>query len=75
MKLLQNKVFQSLTSALTTQREEVNTTGTVESYSCKMTGNEKKLYKNMHNEGKNPSDLQLLSPSESEQQHLSNSNT
>jgi hypothetical protein len=76
MKLLQNKVFQALSSALTTQREDVNMSGTVESYSCKMTGNEKKLYKNIYTEGKNPTDLQLLSPSESEQQYhrsLSNS--
>ena len=35
----------------------------VESYSCKMAGNEKKLYKIMHSEeGKSPNDLQALSP-------------
>ena len=42
----------------------------IESYSCKMTGNDKKLYKDMNTYGKSPTDLEALSPSESQMQKL-----
>ena len=34
----------------------------IESYSCKMAGNDKKLYKMLNQEGQSPNDLQALSP-------------
>jgi hypothetical protein len=34
----------------------------IESYSCKMAGNDKKLYKMLNQEGHSPNDLQALSP-------------
>jgi len=68
MKLLQNKTFEALSSAISSERHDVKVKGTIESYSCKMTTSDKKQYKSIHTEGKSPTDLQLLSPSESEQQ-------
>ena len=35
-----------------------------------MTGNDKRLYKFLNTQGHNPSDLEALSPSESQQQHI-----
>jgi len=68
MKLLQNQTFEAINTALSSQRENIIINGTIESYSCKMTCNDKKLYKTIHEDGRRPSDLQMLSPSESEQQ-------
>jgi len=70
MKLLQNLTFESLSSELSVQGESINICGSIESYSCKMTGNDKKLYKDMNTYGKSPTDLEALSPSESQMQQL-----
>eukprot|EP00111_Clytia_hemisphaerica_P021096 TCONS_00062155-protein len=70
MKLLQNSTFESLSSALSVQGDNINICGSLESYSCKMTGNDKKLYKELNMYGKSPADLQALSPSESQMEQL-----
>ncbi|CAG2108714.1 unnamed protein product [Medioppia subpectinata] len=63
MKLLESSRFEALNCALHFDAEQYQIVARVESYSCKMAGNEKKLYKTMHNEeGKSPNDLQALSP-------------
>lgn len=68
MKLLQNTIFESLSSAISTQGQNISICGSLDSYSCKMTGNDKKLYKYLNTLGRSPSDLKALSPSESQQQ-------
>ena len=71
MKLLQNTALESLSAALFIQGENINIKGSVESYSCKMTGNDKKSYKLLNTCGHSPTDLEALSPSEAEiQQQL-----
>lgn len=70
MKLLQNATFESFSSALSVQGDNINICGSIESYSCKMTGNDKKLYKDMNTYGKSPTDLEALSPSESQLEQL-----
>lgn len=70
MKLLQNATFESLSSALSVQGDNINICGSLESYSCKMTGNDKKLYKELNTLGKSPTDLEALSPSESKLEQL-----
>ncbi|CAB3997746.1 repressor of RNA polymerase III transcription MAF1 homolog [Paramuricea clavata] len=62
MKLLENAVFESLTNTLLVQARAMRIDGRIESYSCKMAGNDKKLYKMLNQEGQSPSDLQALSP-------------
>ena len=48
----------------------------VESYSCKLAGNEKKLYKIMHSEeGRSPNDLQALSPPQTISERLGHSHS
>lgn len=70
MKLLQNALFESLSSALSVQGDNINISGSLESYSCKMTGSDKKLYKELNMYGKSPTDLEALSPSESQMEQL-----
>lgn len=67
MKLLQNSEFDAISSSLSIQRYNAIINGTLESYSCKMTGTEKKTYKLLNTAGRSPFDLALLSPSESQQ--------
>lgn len=62
MKLLENAVFESLTNTLLLQARDMRIDGRIESYSCKMAGNDKKLYKMLNQEGQSPNDLQALSP-------------
>lgn len=62
MKLLENAVFESLTNTLSLQARDIRIDGRIESYSCKMAGNDKKLYKLLSQEGQSPNDLQALSP-------------
>ncbi|XP_028409975.1 repressor of RNA polymerase III transcription MAF1 homolog [Dendronephthya gigantea] len=62
MKLLENAGFESLTNTLSLQATDIRIDGRIESYSCKMAGNDKKLYKMLNQEGQNPNDLQVLSP-------------
>jgi len=69
-KLLQNTLFESLTSALSIQGDNIQITGSVESYSCKMTSNDKKLYKELNLNGTSPFSIEALSPSESQIQQM-----
>lgn len=62
MKLLENALFESLTNTLSLQAWDIRIDGRIESYSCKMAGNDKKLYKLLNQEGQSPNDLQALSP-------------
>ncbi|KAK3086708.1 hypothetical protein FSP39_022302 [Pinctada imbricata] len=63
MKLLENSLFEQLSGALNVQVESSMIEGRIESYSCKMAGNDKKLYKLISQEGGvGPEDLQALSP-------------
>ncbi|KAF0289988.1 Repressor of RNA polymerase III transcription MAF1 [Amphibalanus amphitrite] len=65
MKLLENSSFEAITSGLQLLTGSSRIFGRVESYSCKMVGPEKSLYKKLNFEhGHNPSDLQALSPPE-----------
>jgi hypothetical protein len=69
MKLLQNALLESLSSAISTQGDNIAITGSLDSYSCKMTGNDKKLYKYLNTtQGHSPNEMKALSPSESQQQ-------
>ncbi|XP_075212983.1 repressor of RNA polymerase III transcription Maf1 [Lycorma delicatula] len=63
MKLLESTRFEALNSALSIDCGDSKILGRVESYSCKMAGGDKQLYKRFNSElGMNPNDLQALSP-------------
>jgi len=63
MKLLENSRFEQINCALNMQLETSRIEGRIESYSCKMAGNDKKLFKLISQEGGvGPLDLQALSP-------------
>jgi len=68
MKLLTNLKFESLNTALSHQTENMSIKGSLESFSCKMTGNDKKLYKNLNTRrseelSQSPvADMEALSP-------------
>lgn len=59
MKLLQNSKLESISAALCVNAGDCVLNGRVESYSCKMAGNDKRLYKLIANDG---TELQALSP-------------
>lgn len=61
MKLLENAKFEALNSALSVRTGDTTLTTRIESYSCKMIGTEKSLYKRFTLD-QNGSDLQALSP-------------
>lgn len=65
MKLLENTKFEALSSMLSTETGVSKIDTRIESYSCKMAGDCKRLYKQMHDEktGTSPYDLQMLGPS------------
>eukprot|EP00914_Ancora_sagittata_P033201 GHVO01066999.1.p1 GENE.GHVO01066999.1~~GHVO01066999.1.p1 ORF type:complete len:246 (-),score=30.45 GHVO01066999.1:427-1164(-) len=66
MKLLDNAKFEAVTSALSLVNGDCKIDGRIESYSCKMAGNDKRLFKAISTEpGMAPNDLQALSPPES----------
>jgi len=66
MKLLENSQLEALNSALTFETGQYKMVGRVESYSCKMAGGDKKLFKTMNaDSGTSPNDLQALSPPQS----------
>ncbi|XP_014675579.1 PREDICTED: repressor of RNA polymerase III transcription MAF1 homolog [Priapulus caudatus] len=70
MKLLENPQLDALNSALCIQEENCQIVGRLESYSCKMAGTDKKLFKALNHEpGVSPSDLQALSPPQSMMSH------
>ncbi|XP_012941235.1 repressor of RNA polymerase III transcription MAF1 homolog isoform X2 [Aplysia californica] len=66
MKLLENAKLEAINSALCMDLDNCNTyiEGRLESYSCKMAGNDKRLFKTMNEENREaPGGLQALSPS------------
>lgn len=70
MKLLENSRFEQLNSALSMELDSCRIDGRLESYSCKMAGNDKKLFKIISAEGGvGPMDLQALSPPQSTLSH------
>ncbi|CAL1679128.1 unnamed protein product [Lasius platythorax] len=63
MKLLENTRFEALNSALSIKTGDSKIITRIESYSCKMAGNDKQMYKRFNSEeGVTPHDLQALSP-------------
>ncbi|KAI8501996.1 PREDICTED: repressor of RNA polymerase III transcription MAF1 homolog [Branchiostoma belcheri] len=63
MKLLENSFFEALNSALCVEMGDSRIYGRLESYSCKMAGNDKRLFKMLSQEGGGgPNELQALSP-------------
>lgn len=64
MKLLENSKFEAINNALSIKTGDSAIVGRIESYSCKMAGTDKALYKRFTNEtsGIGPHDLQALSP-------------
>lgn len=62
MKLLESTRFEAINNALTIQTGDIAIFGRIESYSCKMAGNDKQLYKRFISSEQSPSDLQALSP-------------
>lgn len=65
MKLLENANLEAINSALSMSLDDSNTyiDGRLESYSCKMAGNDKRLFKTMNEESREaPGGLQALSP-------------
>lgn len=63
MKLLESTRFEALNSALTINTGDATIFGRIESYSCKMAGNDKQQYKRfLSSEQSSSSDLQALSP-------------
>lgn len=66
MKFLENSRFEAINSALLMEVENCRIEGRIESYSCKMAGNDKRLFKSLQTSGgHNPTDLQALSPPQS----------
>lgn len=62
MKLLESSRFEAINNALTIKTGDSRIVGRIESYSCKMAGGEKALYKRFNAEGAHPNELQALSP-------------
>lgn len=65
MKLLENANLEAINCALSMDLDDSNTfiDGRIESYSCKMAGNDKRLFKTMNEESREaPGGLQALSP-------------
>lgn len=64
MKLLESSQFEAINNALSIKTGDSTVFGRIESYSCKMIGTEKMLYKRFKAEttGVGPHDLQALSP-------------
>jgi len=64
MKLLENSQLEALSSSLTVETNVCKIRTRIESYSCKMAGDYKRLYKHLHDEklGTSPMDPQILGP-------------
>ncbi|XP_050399052.1 repressor of RNA polymerase III transcription MAF1 homolog [Patella vulgata] len=70
MKLLENSKFEAVNSSLCMEMENCRIDGRIESYSCKMAGNDKRLFKLLSNENsQNSGGLQALSPPQSTVSH------
>lgn len=63
MKLLENSRLEAISRALSIQNGDSVVQGRVESYSCKLIGNEKSFYKKFAEYGQ-PNNLEALSPPE-----------
>jgi hypothetical protein len=69
MKLLENPNLDAIGNALTIKTGDCKISGRLESYSCKMAGNDKRLFKMLSQEnGHTPDDLQALSPPQTQSQ-------
>lgn len=64
MKLLESTRIEAINNLLSIQTGDSQILGRIESYSCKMAGADKALYKRFNPEGVHPNDLQALSPPE-----------
>ncbi|KAF7266392.1 repressor of RNA polymerase III transcription Maf1 [Rhynchophorus ferrugineus] len=73
MKLLESTTFEAINNALQIQTGDSQIVGRIESYSCKMAGGDKALYKRFNAEGINPNDLQALSPPQTVTQYSGSS--
>lgn len=63
MKLLESSRFEQLNNALCIKTGDSKIFSRIESYSCKMAGGDKAMYKKFNSEqGMHPHDLQALSP-------------
>lgn len=62
MKLLESTRFEAINNALSIETGDSKIFGRIESYSCKMAGGDKAMYKRFNAEGVHPNDLQALSP-------------
>lgn len=66
MKLLESSSFEAINASLCFETGDCKIVGRIESYSCKMVGSDKRLFKSMNAEaGSGPNDLQALSPPQS----------
>ena len=61
MKLLENSKLEALSSALSIENGDCRVSAQIESYSCKMAGEDKRLFKSITNDT-NPNELTTLSP-------------
>lgn len=68
MKLLENSSFEAINSQLTVETGDAHIIGRIESYSCKLAGIDKQLFKQFCQEGQ-PHALEALSPPQSGGQH------
>lgn len=74
MKLLENSKLDAISSTLSIDTPVCDIKTRVESYSCKMAGDPKKLYKQLRNEpGTSPHDLEVLGPSQMKSPHYNSS--
>lgn len=64
MKLLENSSFEAINSLLTIETGDCKIIGRIESYSCKMAGDDKQMFKQFCQEGQ-PHVLEALSPPQS----------
>ncbi|XDV18081.1 hypothetical protein PO909_023852 [Leuciscus waleckii] len=64
MKLLENSLFEALSSQLCVETGDAHILGRIESYSCKMAGDDKHMFKQFCQEGE-PHILEALSPPQS----------
>lgn len=62
MKLLESSRFEAINNALSIKTGDSKIIGRIESYSCKMAGGEKAMFKRFNSDGIHPNDLQALSP-------------
>ena len=56
MKLLESTRFEAINNALCIETGDSKICGRIESYSCKMAGGDKAMYKRFNSEGINPND-------------------